>query len=243
MVEAAMERGLDGMIITDHNTLLSPSCQKKINKKHPDFKVFMGAEVSIGNEHVLVIGGNYFDIHAYSPDNISEFKKAVLDSGAFTALAHPWWQHDKDLAFDLNVYHPDAIDVLSMNVDTSRLKESLQIADQYDMHIIAGSDAHSAKEVGLFYIDVDQDVSTNEELVSELRKGNYSIGADPLLFSERLDEVKTQEAIADAVIAKDGTLDDFFAAGGAHKAFYQRRCAGGSYFPEHSLIGTRANRT
>ncbi len=231
------------MIITDHNTLLSPSCQEEINQKHPDFKVFMGAEVSIGSEHVLVIGGDYFDIHAYSPDNIRAFKKAVLASGAFTVLAHPWWQHDQKLAFDLDVYHPDAIDVLSMNVDTSRLDESLQIADQYNMHIIAGSDAHSTKEVGLFYIDLDRQVSTNEELVSELRKGNYSIGADPLLFSERLDEARTQEAIADKVIAEDGTLDNFFFAGGSHKAFYQRRRAGGSYFPERSLIGTRANRT
>jgi len=200
----------------------------------------MGAEVTMGLEHLLVIGGEYFDIHEYSPDNIQTFKEDVIKSGAYTVLAHPWWKGNQKLDFDINIFQPDAIDVLSMNVDTNRLDESLQIANKYGMHIIAGSDAHSTDKIGLFYIETDKFVSTNKELVTELKEGNYSIEADWEMFADRIEEAGMQEAIADVVISKNGTIDDYIAFGGECKAFYNRRKFGGSYFPDASLIGKRA---
>jgi predicted metal-dependent phosphoesterase TrpH len=239
LIEVAKARKLGGLIITDHNRLLSPAEQQDLNRRFPGFHVFRGAEVSVGDEHVLVIGGADFSAHYRAPDEAGELARAVTASGAFSVLAHPWWRHKRELEFSLDAFCPDAIDVMSLNADTSRLRESLQLARTRRMRLICGSDAHSVEHVGVFHIDTEREVSTDEELVEELRQGRYRLRADRALLKARKNEVREQEATADRVIARGGSLEDFRAEGGLHGCFYERRLAGGSYYPPSGVIGKR----
>jgi len=239
LIQSAMARKLSGLIVTDHNRMLQPEEQQELNREFPDFRVFRGAEVSIGEEHVLVIGGAGFSAHPRAPYEAGELGRAVRASGAFSVLAHPWWRHDRELQFSLDEFCPDAIDVMSLNADTSRQKESLELARARGMRLICGSDAHSAVQLGVFHINTARKVSTDEELVEELRKGRYRLCADRVLLRERKAEVGKQEAIADRVIARGGSLEDFRADGGLHDCFFVRRLAGGSYYPPEGVIGRR----
>jgi histidinol phosphatase-like PHP family hydrolase len=56
MIQAGIDRGLDGLIITDHDCLLEPHSRDELNKLFSPFKIFTGSEISVGMDHVLIIG-------------------------------------------------------------------------------------------------------------------------------------------------------------------------------------------
>ena len=83
--------------------------------------------------------------------------RAVKAAGAFSVLAHPWWRHKRELEFSLDAFCPEAIDVMSLNADTSRLAESLALARARGMRLLCGSDAHGTEQLGVFHIDTDRE--------------------------------------------------------------------------------------
>lgn len=236
MIEKAIERGLDAIVVTDHNVMLTPEDQASLNARYGTFMVFRGAEVSVDTEHIILIGGKFFTIPHYTRETVSDLAADVETSGCFSYLAHPWWRNEFELQFSLDDFAPDAIDVLSLNVDTQRYEDSLVLAKKYNMQLIAGSDAHSAEHVGLFYIETEDTVTNDDDLVSELKNGRYSLSANRELLKARMSEVQREETIAKEVILARGNSDDFLLAGGGNKCFFNRVLSGGSYMPGQTVI-------
>src|SRR5207249_9937544 len=56
MIESAIRRRLDGLIITDHDTVRGGLAGKKIARRHDGFHVIPGAEVSSMAGHILAMG-------------------------------------------------------------------------------------------------------------------------------------------------------------------------------------------
>jgi predicted metal-dependent phosphoesterase TrpH len=56
MIEAAIRKGLEGMIITDHDTIKGGLVGKEVASHYRDFKVIPGAEVTSSAGHILAIG-------------------------------------------------------------------------------------------------------------------------------------------------------------------------------------------
>lgn len=57
LIETAIKRGLDGIVLTEHNYLRPPEEIDSLRKKFPQIKIFNGIEVSTEEkEHVLVYG-------------------------------------------------------------------------------------------------------------------------------------------------------------------------------------------
>jgi hypothetical protein len=56
MILAAVDRGLDGLVITDHDRLVPTEDLAYLNAKYAPFRVFGGIEVTTRGEHVLVLG-------------------------------------------------------------------------------------------------------------------------------------------------------------------------------------------
>jgi hypothetical protein len=135
------------------------------------------------------------------------------------------------LKLDLDRIAPHAIDIASLNCDTARYEETLELAHSRNMHLIAGSDSHTTEHVGLFYIETEKDVTTDAELAIELKAGRYSLSGNSTLLEERKVEVSEQESTADEVLQKGGGPAEFLSAGGTHMCFFNRRKAGGSYCP------------
>jgi predicted metal-dependent phosphoesterase TrpH len=56
MIQTAIDAGLDAIVFTDHNKLTPKRTLNKLNRQFAPFRIFGGIEVSIKNEHIIVLG-------------------------------------------------------------------------------------------------------------------------------------------------------------------------------------------
>src|SRR5712691_13163074 len=87
MIEAAIRRGLQGMIITDHDSVTGGLFGRKASRGYGDFKVIPGAEVTSSSGHILAIG-----IENDVPKGLSveETVEMIHDLGGIALASHPF---------------------------------------------------------------------------------------------------------------------------------------------------------
>jgi hypothetical protein len=132
------------------------------------------------------------------------------------------------------------MDIASMNTDTGHREQYMEVARERSLLLTAGSDAHRATEVGMFHVQLDRRVETDEELLCELRAGRLTIATFDDMLAARKREVAQQEALARRVIAAGGTREAYKARGGTFA--YDRLLRDGSYMPPEEFIGWRGDR-
>ena len=221
-----MTYGLDGMVISDHDMTLPRDEQNQLQEQYPDFRIFRGCEISVQNSHahINVIGGELPTIPTVSNQNVTGWGARIAEAGAVTVLNHPFWRGE-DIGIDLDRYCPDCVELLSLLAPYD--ERVLRLAKERDMLLVAGSDAHTRVQIGAYYIDTDQRVDTDEELVKELLAGRFRLAAS----EARVAEVSSEERIAAEVHREGGTLEDYHRKGGKHPVFYNGVIDGTSYLP------------
>ncbi len=239
MIEKAIERGLDGIAITDHDRMLNATEQATLQKKYPDIKIFKGCEYGINGEHFNIIGGDGNFVIEKGKHSLGDIKRYVNRTGAFSILNHPF-DRKKKVNLDFDAFCPDAMDIMSMNIDTNSMAEILRLSQKNNMLVIGCSDAHNIKDVGLFHIVLDNFATSDNELVKEIKLGKYFIDSFDDLFKARVAEVAEQEKIAAAIIAKNGTNEDFLNVGG--KYGFERFKREASYMPQKNLLKIRGEK-
>lgn len=236
-IRAARDQGLDGIVISDHHRMLQPEEQAALREQFPGFGVFRGTEISIRKDHVNLIGGRGDQIVEPLPHDEGFLEEYTQRTGAFSILNHPFY--NGAMFLDLDRFCPEAMDIASMNTDTTHKDEYMQIARERGMLLVAGSDAHQGRETGLFHVVLDRWVETDEELLEELRAGRLTIGSFDEMLANRKRTVEREEAFAREIIAAGGTLEEYRAQGGTFG--YKRVASGGSYMPPEEFVGLRGD--
>ena len=140
ILNVAKKRGLDGIAITDHNTILGGLATKKENRD-PDFEVIIGTEIR--TEYGDIIGlylnkeintGCFFEV-------IDEIKL----QGGYSVLAHPY---RKNLLPEKIAEFVDFIEIFNARSSILENEKSQELVKKTSKRITAGSDAHSAFEIG-----------------------------------------------------------------------------------------------
>jgi predicted metal-dependent phosphoesterase TrpH len=87
MIEAAIHKGLDGMIITDHYNVRGGLVGGKEARTFKDFRVIPGAEVTSLSGHILAIG-----VERDIPKDLSvdETIEIIHDLGGIGVTSHPF---------------------------------------------------------------------------------------------------------------------------------------------------------
>jgi histidinol phosphatase-like PHP family hydrolase len=178
MVLAALERGLDGLVFTDHDRLIPPQRVEELRRKYAPFAVYSGIEVTVSAEHVLVLGlgdscleaghWSYPDLHAF-----------VRASGGYLVLAHPYRFRDT-IEIDIGAYPPDAIELRSKNIRLTDEHRIRALAESVGAQLVCNSDAHRAEDVGSFYNLVQTNSRGPENLVELLRTRGLFCTGSPL---------------------------------------------------------------
>lgn len=178
MVLAAIERGIDGLVFTDHDRLIPPRRLKELRRKHSPFLIYGGIEVTVSAEHVLVLGlsascletrqWSYPDLHAF-----------VRDAGGYLVLAHPYRFRDT-IQIDIEAYTPDAIELRSKNIRPTDEHRIRALAENVGAQLVCNSDAHRAEDVGSYYNLIRTDSRGPENLVEVLRTGLRLCSGSPL---------------------------------------------------------------
>lgn len=152
VVRAAEKAGLDGIAVTDHDTLENV---ERVRSCAPDgLDVVSGVEVTTTQGHLLGI-----DVERAPPrtDPLAVIDD-VHDQGGLAVLSHPFdalrQVYDTDLAeLAAAVDGVEAINARCVRESFNR--EARTFADHHDLATTGGSDAHFPMEVGRAYTECE----------------------------------------------------------------------------------------
>lgn len=165
----AKEKGLDGIAITDHDTIKGAKRALKLASER-EFMIIPGIEVTTLQGHVLGL-----NITTSIPQNLSlvETVEKIHEATGIAIAAHPIVfikSHIKPrIASASNL---DGVEVINSSAFpfflSTRLSQAL--AERMKLPQTAGSDAHHASEIGTAYTMVKAD-SDIDEIIKAIRNG------------------------------------------------------------------------
>jgi predicted metal-dependent phosphoesterase TrpH len=142
IIKTARRKGLDGVAITDHNTIRGGVIASKFNADEK-FKVIVGSEMSTEYGHILGL----FLKEEVKSRKFVEAVDEIKGQGGLVALAHPF------APFNANPFPEellDRIDLVEFNGMLSHHlnRKALKMAKRHKIPVIAGSDAHFPFQIG-----------------------------------------------------------------------------------------------
>ena len=153
VIEMARRKGLDGVAVTDHNTIGGWKEMLKEGKRG-GIAIILGEEVVVEQEG-KVIGEvlGFFLNEEIKRGSMEEVLDEIASQGGLAALPHPFdfWRgiriDTKDVIGKLQ-----AVEVFNSGVYlNSQNRRALELAKKYKLAEIGGSDAHTEWEVGNAY--------------------------------------------------------------------------------------------
>jgi predicted metal-dependent phosphoesterase TrpH len=152
VVRAALRADLDGIAITDHDTVSNVARVKEIAS--PDLDVIGGVEVTTSQGHLLALN---VDEPPHGTDPLSVID-SIHDQGGFAVLSHPFdtfrEYYDSDL--DDIATAVDAVEAVNSRcVCSSFNRQAQKFAERYGLTLTGGSDAHFPMEVGRAYTEIE----------------------------------------------------------------------------------------
>lgn len=171
-VEAAIERGLDGIAITEHYSWQASEHVERLREKYRGIiTIFRGVEFSSQEGHCLVFGADTDGLAIrYAP--ASEVVRAVAERGGVVIPTHPYRGVNSmgDLVRGLSgiagIEGYNGANLHAMN------QKAVETAQLLRLPFTGGSDAHRPAEVGSCYTEFASPV-TLENFLYRLRSGRF----------------------------------------------------------------------
>ncbi|RKX69441.1 hypothetical protein DRP53_08170 [candidate division WOR-3 bacterium] len=156
IIATAKRRGLNGIAITDHNTIKGAVEAKMINTDK-DFVVIIGAEIAteIGD----IIG--LFLKEEITARNFAGVIEEIHRQGGIAVLPHPYKGHKLD---DSVLEKIDVIEVFNSRQSEDGNRKAMKLAERYKKPMVAGSDAHFLSEIGAGRVIINSPDIRNEIL-------------------------------------------------------------------------------
>ncbi len=169
IIKAAKRRGLDGIALTDHDTMRGiPAARKYIRDRRLDLILIPGIEVTTSEGHLLVLGVDEAPEKKLSPEETIE---TAHDLGGIADVPHPYHPFRHAIG---RIPDADAVEVYNskhlFGLANGRAKLE---AKRRGMSMVAGSDSHFADTVGLGVTEIDaEDV---DGVLEAIRTGRTKI--------------------------------------------------------------------
>jgi predicted metal-dependent phosphoesterase TrpH len=153
VIQVAKERGLDRICITDHNTIDGALVAQKID---PEF-VIVGEEILIDRGCEILA----FFVREWVPPGLStqETIDRLQSQGAVISISHPFDRHRnqpwEEAWLEELLPRLDAIEVFNARTIHAEDNEKAgAFAATHQVPTTAGSDAHTAMEIGAAYLEL-----------------------------------------------------------------------------------------
>lgn len=172
MISAAIDSGLDGLVITDHDRLVPRERLDYLNAKYAPFRVYGGVEVTTRKEHILVLGVHHERLEAmwWTYPDLNAF---VMEKGGFLAVTHPFRFNRARIEVDVDRFPPHALELHSQNTPKAAAPRIRDVAARLDVPLLANSDAHHVSDIGGYYNVMDDQPEDEEALVRMLKEGAF----------------------------------------------------------------------
>ena len=153
IIKEAKQRGLDRICITDHNTIAGARVAHKID---PEF-VIVGEEIKIDRGCEILA----FFVQERVPPGLSaqETINRLQAQGAVISVSHPFDPHRNQPWTEewLEAVLPGLDAIEAFNARTIRARDNDKaraFAAAHNLPVTAGSDAHTAREIGVAYLEM-----------------------------------------------------------------------------------------
>ncbi len=183
LVAGAVARGLDGLALTDHNTVAGHARLAELARQRPELSLISGVEVSASEGHLLAYG-----VPEPPPPHrpVDATITWVADHGGVAVLAHPFRRvHGVGRAVARSAAVP-ALETVNAHNRPSANDRARTLAVARALGATGGSDAHQAREVGGAWTEFPEGATSPGELIEALRRGRTVAGGDALEPSERV---------------------------------------------------------
>lgn len=163
---AAIQAGLDGIAITDHDRLVPYDHLRALNAQFAPFRVFTGIEIQAEAEHWLVLG-----IHDPALERLDwrypDLHRFVRQRGGAIILAHPF-RYRPEIQADIDHYPPDGIEVKSLNTPSHREADIRALAARLGLTLFCNSDAHRPGTIGQYGTSLPYPAENDDQLLTAL---------------------------------------------------------------------------
>jgi len=179
VIRVARRRGMDGLAITDHDTLAGV---EEALATDSGLIVVPGEEVSTDQGHVLALG-----IGRRVPGGLpaGEAIRRVKAQGGLVVIPHmsgfpvPFASRFRES--DLSALPVDGLEVFSAISILGRhfLTKNMKLAERFGLAVLAGSDSHFPETVGDAYTVVEAESRDIRDILEAVRLGRTKIGCQP----------------------------------------------------------------
>ena len=180
MIDMARKRGLNGLAITDHDSVKGSLEGMKYAKNLKDFLLVTGSEVSSDGGHIVALG-----IRKNIPKGLSvgETVDRIHDQGGLAIAAHPYgsWPRKDVLRDKIKNQKFDAIEILNGGLTIKGNRKAYESAGEMKLPMTAGSDSHHWKDLGKIYNILECEPNL-DSLFREIKKGRIQIVGRPFGF-------------------------------------------------------------
>ena len=169
LVIAAKAAGLDGVCLTEHDAFWPLELVRELGEKH-GIVVLRGVEATTEVGHVLVYGISRWQRGLATVDALRDF---VREQGGLMFLAHPARRYGRPADGLLGSVF-DSLEVANASEGPLQNGAAAALATKCRLPGIGGSDAHTVTEVGGAATRLARAVTTEQDLVAELRRGLHT---------------------------------------------------------------------
>jgi predicted metal-dependent phosphoesterase TrpH len=176
LVNTCRRKGLDRVIVTDHNTISGARAAQAIDPE----RVIVGEEIMTTRGEILAAF-----VREEIPEGLTpqETIRRLKDQGAFISVSHPFdeWRSGHWQQEDLMEILPDidAIEVYNSRCVLPRFNQrAQQFAEKHNLAGTVGSDAHTAFELGRYFLELEP-FEDAEGLRNVIRRGIPNVRHSP----------------------------------------------------------------
>lgn len=176
LVSAARRKGIDRVVITDHNSIAGALEARTID---PEL-IIVGEEIMTNKGEILAA---FIQEHVPADLTPQETIQRLKEQGAFISVSHPFdklrkggWKENELLEI---LPYVDAIEIFNSRCMFPRFnKSACEFAERHNISGTVGSDAHAAFELGRSLLYVDQFTSP-QELRKVIRGAKVKVKRSP----------------------------------------------------------------
>jgi len=172
VVMHAKKIGLDGIAITDHDTMEGFKRAEKIAKKL-NILLIPAAEITTPHGDILALG-----IKEIPKGKAIEIVNKIHKDGGIAIIAHPFAGYSvNSFAANnklLSVF--DAIEIYNAMTPLDKNLKAMELARNKNIPGIAASDAHYLEAVGAAFIVVNVKKPNIKEIFDKIKQGDINIG-------------------------------------------------------------------
>jgi predicted metal-dependent phosphoesterase TrpH len=169
LVKRAVELGLDGVVITEHDWLWTEEELDELRREAPRLVILAGIEVTCREGHFLTYGVT--DPFALKHGiRVADLCREVHRQGGAVVAAHPFrWGQRFDEILQKERPELDGLELRTSNMDEDCRCRAAEMQRVHHLAGLGSSDAHDENVLGYCYTEFAETVRDRGELVAAIR--------------------------------------------------------------------------